>query len=155
MKTLYILPLITIFSFLSFFFNNIFLVFSFFFLYTFFWKKILFFIFYTLNIYHSTLSLFITLHLAYLYHSFCSYLYPFVICFLIFFFTLSFLNHYTKTKELVFHTKELVFHCSNCNIIPFFCYTKNYYILFYVSIDFLINDYIFTRYKIILITLIH
>ena len=141
MKTLYILPLITIFSFLSFFFYIIFSQFFPFFFFTLFFEKKYYFLF-------SKLSLFITLHLAYLYHSFCSYLYPFVICFLIFFFTLFFLNHYTKTKELVFH-------CSNCNIIPFFCYAKNYYILFYVSINFLINDYIFTRYKIILITLIH
>ena len=51
----------------------------------------------------------------------------------------------------------MIFYYSNCNIISFFCYVKNYleilyvsintyyinYILLYVSIDFLIHKYIF------------
>jgi len=53
--------------------------------------------------------------------------------------------------------KEMMFHCSNCNVVLFFCYIKNWfrilhiffnaydlcYILLYISVDFMIHGYIF------------
>jgi hypothetical protein len=106
----------------------------------FFLEKILFCILYTWNIYHSTLDLFI--------HSFCSYCHSFVIYFFIYTFFKK--TYYKKTKEIVFQ-------CSNCNIVLFFYYNQNefeilhvfintydlHYILLYISIDFLIQSYVF------------
>jgi len=123
-----------------------FVIFFLFFLYTFFCKNNYYFLFFILTI-------FITLYLTYLYHSFCFYLYFFVIYFCnfsFFFFTIFLENYYTKTKKtwyltIVITTLSYCFTKLKINWDPT-CFFNSYdliSILLYISIDFLIHNYIF------------
>jgi hypothetical protein len=84
---------------------------------------IVFFILYTWPIYTN-------FYVYYFYYLFFNVLFLYIFCFLEIYST---------------HNVKLVFHCSNCNIIPiFFINTYDfYYILLYISIEFMIYDYIF------------
>ena len=127
------------------FFVIFFFCFSSFFIYTYFWKKNIIFILYIQNIYHSTFDLFIPFFLFFTTSFFCN---------LIFFLYTFFLNYYIKTKEMMFHG-------SNFNIVLFFYHVKNqieilhvsiniydlHCILLYLSINFLIPNYVFFLMK--------
>ena len=118
--------------------NKWFYFFPFFSLYTFFLEKNIIFLCFTL------------------WPIFTIFYYSFVICFFnIFSLHFLFLEIYST------QTEEMVFQCSNCNIVLFFGYVKNsfkilhifisvydlYYILLYVSVDFVIHGYFFTWCK--------